>query len=379
MVVSRPSCVSSERGAALVLALLALVALAILIGTGLLLSVMERKNAHGFVLSQRALAAAEDGLHHPLRDWTALSSNLQAPFGSVQFAGSGRLSSTAYDGDVKRLGDNLFLITVEGRSANRASRRLGLVVQLRPLLTDPGSALSVAGPGLVSVGQNATVSGVNSIPVGWGGCDPAPEVMPGITLLAPGPPAAIALGCPDSSCVAGSPRIDLGGIGSEPYLVPLEDWDHEDFASRGAVEITAPVVSPGPILSNATCVTALPGNWGDPYASGTPCGRYFPLVHAVGDLEIRAGRGQGVLVVEGSLTVAGGFSFAGLVLVGGSFTAEGIGTRIEGAVIVMNAGGSGSRVDGATTIQYSSCGLERALIGSGEPKPLRERSWIQAH
>ena len=377
--VSGPRDARSERGAALVLALLGLLVLAVLIGTGLLLSVLERKSAGGFVQSQRAFAAAEQGLRSPLSDWSAFSPNFRASSESVQFAGSGWLSSTDFDGDIRRLGDNLFLITAEGRSANRARQRLGLVVQLRALLPDPGSALSVAGPGLISVGQNATVSGLNSAPVGWGGCDPAPTLMPGITLLEPGSPAVLALNCPDSSCVAGSPRVELGGIGLEPYLAPLEDWDQEDFASRGAVEVTTPVVSPGPVVSNATCVTAPPGNWGDPYASGAPCGRYFPLVHAAGDLEIRAGRGQGVLVVEGSLTVAGGFAFAGLVLVGGSFTTEGIGTRIEGAVVVMNAGGSGSRVDGATMIHYSSCGLQQALIGSGEPRPLQERSWIQAH
>ena len=57
----------------------------------------------------------------------------------------------------------------------------------------------------------------------------------------------------------------------------------------------------------------------------------------------------------------------------------GLGTRIDGAVMVANESGRGSQVTAGTSISYSGCGLWRAMIGSGRPRPLAGRSWFRAY
>jgi hypothetical protein len=86
-----------------------------------------------------------------------------------------------------------------------------------------------------------------------------------------------------------------------------------------------------------------------------PCGGRFVHVGVPGDLALRGGEGQGVLVVQGSLHVFASARFDGLVLVGGDLVvgdARVVGmARVAGKVRV----GAGGRIEG------SACALTRAL------------------
>jgi hypothetical protein len=151
------------------------------------------------------------------------------------------------------------------------------------------------------------------------------------------------------------------------------------FAARADKTIPSPAgpVTPGPSFAGRDCLRALQTNWGDPRSLANACGTYLPIIHTTGDLTVLGGTGQGILVVDGDLTVSGGFSFEGLILVGGGLTVAGAGGRITGAVQVDDERAEGSEVVGPASLNYSSCALSRALLSLGRSEPLWQRGWFQ--
>jgi len=88
------------------------------------------------------------------------------------------------------------------------------------------------------------------------------------------------------------------------------------------------------------------------------------------DLRVAGGRGQGVLVVRGSVVFGAGAYFRGLVLAGGDLTLED-GAVLEGGVRV---GGNVTAMAG-TSIRGSACAIGLALEGTAglrRPLPLEE-------
>jgi hypothetical protein len=96
-----------------------------------------------------------------------------------------------------------------------------------------------------------------------------------------------------------------------------------------------------------------------------------------GDLEIDRGVGQGVLVVEGDLLLGGGFTFAGLILVGGDLRIRGQGTRVVGAVQVGGpTGGVSTHLEGEVRIDYAPCQVRNAMAAAGRAVPIPSRAWF---
>ena len=121
-------------------------------------------------------------------------------------------------------------------------------------------------------------------------------------------------------------------------------------------------------------------------AVGAPgaCENYFPIIYAPGDLKVNGDRGQGILLVNGSLEVAGGFQFYGLVIVRGELKTTGTGGHFNGTVMAANVavGGaltSNNTVSGNATFRYSSCALMSALRGSATPVAIRDRAWVELY
>jgi hypothetical protein len=164
-----------------------------------------------------------------------------------------------------------------------------------------------------------------------------------------------------------------------PDLTMFNGLGFDDLRNLAGVLLSGGVIRPGPRLEGETCVTAAADNWGDPYVTEGTCGDYMPLVYSAGDLDVTGGRGQGTLVVDGDLTIGGGFHFAGLVVVRGTFVSRGTGNQLAGAIVVANTELKRSSLAGATTVRYSSCAVRRAQIGAGAPQALRQRSWFQAY
>jgi len=96
----------------------------------------------------------------------------------------------------------------------------------------------------------------------------------------------------------------------------------------------------------------------------------WPITRVNGDLTL-PGNGKGILIVTGNLTISGGDTWEGLVLVGGTITSNGNNTVYGGTVSGLNikigvAVLPSTIANGNKTYQYDSCSLSRALgkIGS---------------
>jgi hypothetical protein len=126
-----------------------------------------------------------------------------------------------------------------------------------------------------------------------------------------------------------------------------------------------------------SCNTQDPSNWGDPRDPQGTCGGYFPAVWSESDLVLDGIRGQGVLMVNGDLTLAGGVEFQGPVLVKGTLKTTGVGGRITGAVIARAISLGRAAVLGAPVVRYSRCAVSRALTQSAVLVPLSERGWAE--
>src|SRR5205085_1176536 len=135
----------------------------------------------------------------------------------------------------------------------------------------------------------------------------------------------------------------------------------------------APVCSTSGCPTGSTCTTANVNNWGSPLAPNGPCGTYFPIIWIDADVSINGNNGQGILIINGDLSVQGGFEFYGPVIVRQTLKTTGTGGHFNGGVIAANTDLGAITVLGDAVINYSSCALSKALNNSAQGAPMRER------
>ena len=100
----------------------------------------------------------------------------------------------------------------------------------------------------------------------------------------------------------------------------------------------------------------------------------------LGDLKVTTGSGQGLLLVDGNVTVAGNFAFTGVVIARGGLKMSGTGNKITGAVMAASVDVSDNvTLTGNTSLQYSSCAVMSALSGSAYPKQAIQRAWVDMY
>ena len=84
-------------------------------------------------------------------------------------------------------------------------------------------------------------------------------------------------------------------------------------------------------------------------------------------------------MVEGDLTVTGGFEFYGVVIVRGVLATSGTGGHFSGAVMAANVDLNEVSVLGDALIQYSQCAKAKALTAAGTGAMLRSRGWLYSY
>src|SRR5260370_32496138 len=94
------------------------------------------------------------------------------------------------------------------------------------------------------------------------------------------------------------------------------------------------------VTAAGACDQTVLTNWGDPLNPTAPCGGYFPIIHITGSATINGQEGQGILLVDGDLSVLGGFQFYGI-------------TIIQGSLITAGGGGMPAHFWGATLVHES--------------------------
>ncbi len=375
---------SDRRGAALALAVYATVVIGALVAATFFAAWLELKNGENSLAAAQAFAAAEAGIEDLSNSWNSSVFDTMTPGASLALPVVSLIPGVRYTDTLSRLNAEVFLTRATGERFGPGGVLARRTLARFSRLTNPTAvvraALTTLGP--LTVSGQVQVSGADSIPPGWAPwCPPADTALPGVS--EPGGLVSTLPNCAMASCVGGNPPLQIDTALKAPTLTRLGDLDFAQLFATADVSVSGTLNGIRPQLS----VSPVPGqcdrsdstNWGEPLVMVPPhpCSTYFPIIAAQGGTTIYGGRGQGTLLANGDLDVAGGFDFQGAVVVAGRLTLSGTGGRFHGGVIVLGAAGGSSSLGGQGLVTYSSCALKRASGGAGRPIPLTERSWVQ--
>ncbi|WP_411279412.1 hypothetical protein [Gemmatimonas sp.] len=379
----RPS--RARRGTALLITLVVVVVLAIL-STGAVLGAMQDFRAgRNTLVEQRAFAVAEFGLNQEISRWDR-ARNLPAPKGMA----IGAIDSTnvfVAQGDtarvrVQRLTETTFWVVSVGRAnigngALESQRQTHMVVRIAYPTINPGGAIVTAGN--ISVKGSAQITGMNTNPAGWTQCANIAGRDTFAINYATGKTATIQ-----------KPEMVIGGINqsaaaadSNTYVrYGTESWN--TLVANADITLPAGNLGPEPVGTATTCDISSTSNWGEPLRSGTGyvggCTDYFPIIYVSGSLQLTKGRGQGILLVNGDIRLAGNFQWFGLIIARDDIT-KGNGTfDMWGSIMSRNADVTDDNsIVGNSSFNWSKCAVESALRGSAILTRTKERSWVQLY
>ena len=174
-----------------------------------------------------------------------------------------------------------------------------------------------------------------------------------------------------------------------PYcsaLRPTRRWRRQTPPSSTSSRVGLPWCCSGgtwtthPATVGTACDDRDPSNWGAPTDPLSPCWEYLPVVRVSGDLTLASGDGQGILLVDGDLSIGTSYSFYGLLMVRGriNISASSGGTAIFGGVAAGSLG-TPSQPSVGVAIRYSKCMIDNVLLSSGMLVPLPSRAWKQLY
>jgi hypothetical protein len=337
-----------------------------------------RRAANRFTRQEIAASHAELGLRALLETWDPAKRDSIA-VGRIDSLTSVRAGQAGDDIRVFviRLTPSVYWIASAGQAATgtsvEATRTHALLVEiLRPRFA---ARAALVARGNVVAGGEVTIDGRDAVPPGWSDCPPA-DTAPGPSIIVPdGAAAAFDDGRPlpnvevDSTATAISSHRSFGRVAASA------------LASRATITIApGAIVSPAPDSGRGcrpTDSADASRSWGEPTRTGRAiaCERFYPVVRALGDLTVRGGRGQGVLLVAGRLHIEGPFAFNGVIAAGGGIDATGPGVAIYGAV--ASGGAEGVVWRGESELRRSTCVVERVADAAARPYPLPLRAWSE--
>ena len=391
----------NERGMALALAIVALVVVGALVAGAFFAGTQEQRVGENSRRVLTSFGVAEAGMLEVVRTWqdsTGVFNSLAsypsaAPPSERTWAPVHSPSSTgAYSGSLYKMNDQIYLIDMTGtdsapglssqqvawlqRRGGGASQRLGLLTSIRTLQMEIKASLTSARGDALS-GQ-ATIDGNDHVPVGWTTCGPLDSAKAGIRT-----DTSMAVTTGGSAAVTGSPPIMHDPNVTDSTFSKYGDVTYSQLAARAQVTLPGQNFSNsiGPVVTGGQCDKSVVTNWGDPTNPGQPCGAYFPIVHITGNATINGVQGQGILLIDGSLSVQGGFQWFGITIVRGSFSTAGGGstsahfwgtTMVQDSVVLGN-----NTLTGHANVLYSKCAILKALDATGVAAMMRSRSWVQ--
>jgi hypothetical protein len=382
---------NDERGMALAVAIFALVVIGALVAGTFFTGQLEQRTGRNSVYAIEAAQAAEAGSPLVLSDWDQFNLN-NLPNGDSLILPTQSLGTRiSYKPTVTRLNSDLFLVRTLGTRSGAsgtvlAQRSVGTLVRLTYVTANAKAAVTVTKP--IKFNGNAfSVIGNDAIPTGWG-TDPS--------CVTSGDQAGVR-----SATSTGATSQDLDNLFGNPPQVANDATINSDFfnvfgdVTFDELKRSADIVltDGGPFTGIAPVITAgIPQrcnlnntmNWGEPRrgaGSIVQCYNYFPIIYESGPLlKVTGGRGQGLLLVEGDFEVAGGFEFTGLIVAKGGIKVNGNGNKITGALLAQDVAiDDQNSISGNTTLQFSSCALNKAIQGSAFAEQFGNRGWVQLY
>ena len=366
----------SERGIALVAAIVALVVIGAIVAGTFFISTLEQKTAENSVDAAQAYQAAEAGIVKNVANWDT-GNNTLAVDGNTTIAQDSVAAGTYFNVTISRLNSSLFFLRSVG-TRNGATQTLAMI--LRTVTINPNVNAAVTAKGNVSVGGNASIDGHEASPTGWTACASAPD-MGGIrtsgTVSTNGNPT-----------VAGSPATiqNDSSVTDALFRGPFNQFKAMATMSLPGGNgngnyVTYNGMVPSTTGSPARCNRTDANNWGEPLRTGgyvPECATYSPIIYFDGNVKVTNGRGQGILLIDGDFSITGNFSWTGLVIAIGQVKTGNGTSNVTGAIMANNADiGDQTSFSGTPVVSYSKCAIDYVLNNTAVARPLAMRSWAQ--
>jgi hypothetical protein len=373
-----------REGFAMAVAMVAIVVIGALIAGAFFTSTQEYRIGRNSLVDQRAFSAAEAGVNQPIQAWIK-ALNLSVLNGVTRPADTLKLSDGGYAvRRVTRLDDYTFWVVSDGYAGPNSGplashHRLNAIYRLTMPRFNILGALTVRGQ--VTVQGSSRIDGTDGVPADWttgGICPASGAALPGVS--APDTSVVCSGTCPDDKMgrlTGDPPKLQTPAAADTNTYYKYGDENWNTLIANSDIKLPGGLYKPLPTTSG-TCDLTNKLNWGDPERLG-PCKDYFPIIYIDGDLSLQANaRGQGVLLVNGSLSMAGGFIFTGIVIVRNDIKSTGNGNKITGSAFAGNTYTTdNSSVTGDSEIHYSSCAVERASRASAIVVRMKQRGFAE--
>ena len=336
-------------------------------------------------VQERAFRAAEFGVNSALASWKNTEMLLLPIGGTKEIVYDSSSQGWRDTVTITRLNATGFLIgstgTAFGGIQGSSRRRTALLVRISvPSLSTKAAVTAAGGVDLSTM----PIVGLDTPPLGWLGC-PMPEDSVAAVIVPDSADAVFKHTCPLNLCLLGSPKLLASPTAADPST--YDDFVDETFSDLAMLEpktFNSSSSIPNrfePVVTGGSCTTTASRNIGDP-SRGSPagaCESYFPIIHSQGagyKLTLKGGSGQGILLVDGDLEIAGDFQFYGPVIVKGKFAGKNS-AKIHGALLVANSAGGTNTFANTSTVTYSSCAIKKAFESALPPKRVVERAWVE--
>ena len=361
---------SARKGVALISVLYFLIVCG-LAATAVLWSERSRTtNVLGARDGVRLSAVADSAVYAALAGWQ-MGDRLRQPVGSTIVLATTMSADMRTRVLVTRTTRRLFSIVADvSQLIDGSARRVSLFVRLPLASTSPRGALVSAID--VTIGAGARIA-VDTT------CG---DTTSAAVILAPSVSLTI-----DSTVVGAAPSATrvAAAADSATYLRFGNAW-WTGLAAAADIRVGAGAhVTPMPVTSGGGCAR-VQSNWGDPSVPTSPCATRAPIVYAAGDLTIDGGLGQGALLVDGHLLIAGPFTFSGQIVARGGIEMIADNITISGSVSAWRARGDtlAVRTDSArvvlarrTTLRYSGCDAWHGVASWLAPRRVRDFAWME--
>lgn len=372
----------AREGFAMFMALGALVIIGVLVAGSSFITLQETRLGQNSIVQTRAFAVAEYGLNKIQADWDK-TPNLTMPNGTSFETGYSLGVRDTANVRYTRLNNETFWIVSEGRafvgdgSAQRtAVKRVGAILRLR--IPTINTNASITANGSVTIKGSVDVIGTNTTPTGWDGCSGGEDKV-GIVVPTD---ATVTVGG-DATNDQGYGTTDVASNPDTYVKYGDETWETLVLQANHTVSGTQSQIQPS--SSGGACNRADPKNWGEPWKAPETgvvpeCDNYFPIIYATGDMTVTGRRGQGILLVNGNLTINGDMDWYGLIIVKNDLVRGSGNAKIFGGVMAANERPfDDTNIQGGATYAYSSCALERAMRGSAQVTQAMERAWAELY
>ena len=383
---------TSRSGIALPIALAAVIIVGALITGVFFASTQEYRVGRNSLAAQRAAHAAEVGLSNMLSTWTSARTD------SVKIGFACRMTDTLIDGvtvkrQFTRVSQTTFWLTataIQGGGAleARATKRLNAIMRIQT--PDFKIMGAITARGKTAVEGASKISGTDTVPDGWN-CPPGGPTGSGVVV---NDSATNYTSTSANVVLNGNPKVkdSTAMVRDTMTFTDFGGFDYDSLAAL-ATKVRSgggKFATIGPKYKlDGSCDIDHADNWGEQSLTdgNAACASYMPVVH-LKDVNVTytldggpgGSGGQGILLVDGHLNLAGLFSWTGIIIVRGRVRVTGSpssGPRIVGALAAMNRNSPDSTnlIAGGSITAFSRCVVNQVSSRVSSAGQLKDRSW----